>query len=87
MVVSPLIARQMQWSDGADYLAASDPDQMAEYCVRLYRDEKLWECFRANSLARLEAELSPAAFAANLRSILNEVSAASTERKRTKGDA
>ncbi len=77
MVVSPLIARQMQWRDGAEYLAASDPDQMAENCVRLYGDEKLWECLRANSLARLEAELGPAAFGANLRSILNEVTAVS----------
>jgi len=72
MVVSPLIARQMQWSDGADYLAASDPDQMAEYCIRLYGNQQLWESFRANGLARIEADLNPGIFGDSLRRILGE---------------
>jgi O-antigen biosynthesis protein len=87
MVVSPLIARQMRWNDGNEYLATSDLNQMADHCVRLYSDEKLWDRLRANSLARLEVELSPAAFSANLRSVLNEVGATSAERKRTKINA
>ena len=76
MVVSPVIGRQMQWDAGADYFAASDSDQLAEYCIRLYSDQQLWERFRANSLARVEAELSPAAFTGAVRSVLSEVSAA-----------
>ena len=80
MVVSPLIARQMQWNDGTEYLAASDPNQMADHCVRLYGDEKLWAWLRANSLARLETELSPAAFAEGLRLILKQVTADSPHR-------
>jgi len=85
MVVSPVIARQMQWHDGADYLAASDQGQIADYCIRLYGDEQLWESFRANSLARVAAELSPTAFVNSLRSILKEATAASAERaQRTK---
>lgn len=73
MVVSPVIARQMQWSDGTDYFAASGADQMAEYCIRLYGDERLWESFRTNSLARVQSELSPAVFAEGLHLILKQV--------------
>jgi len=81
MVVSPLIASQMRWSHDADYLAAGDHDQMAEYCVRLYGDEQLWGRLRANSLARVKAELSPEAFADSLRSILSEVTPALVARR------
>ena len=77
LVVSPVIARQMEWIHGVDYFAADDSDEFAEYCVRLYGDEPLWEQFRSNSLARVKAELSPAAFADGLRSILKEMAAAS----------
>ena len=63
LVVSPVIARQMEWNHGVDYFAANDGDEFAEYCIRLYGDEPLWERFRSNSLARVRAELSPAAFA------------------------
>jgi GT2 family glycosyltransferase len=86
MVVSPLIAGQMRWSNDVDYFAAGNHDQMAEYCVRLYGDEQLWERLRANSLARVESELSPAAFADNLHSVLSEVAALSTT-KRTAHDS
>jgi GT2 family glycosyltransferase len=79
MVVSPVIARQMQWESGADYFAADDPNRMAEFCIRLYGDERLWESFRDNSLARVQSELSPTAFVNGLRSILEKVTAASTD--------
>jgi hypothetical protein len=71
----------MQWRHDIDYFAASAQDQMAEYCIRLYGDEQLWERFRANSLARVGSELSPEAFAANLHFILSEATAASAVRK------
>ena len=70
MVVSPVIAHQMQWDNGIDYFAANDLDQMAEYCIRLYGDQQLWESLRANSLVRVKAELSPEAFSNSLRTVL-----------------
>lgn len=76
LVVSPVIGRQMKWDHGLDYFAANDSDEFVEYCIRLYGDEPLWERLRSNSLARVKAELSPAAFADGLRSILQEVTAA-----------
>jgi len=73
MVVSPLIAAQLQWSNDSDYCAATDLDQVADCCIRLYKDPALWERMRARGLARVEQELSPTAFASNVRSILEEV--------------
>jgi GT2 family glycosyltransferase len=77
MVVSPLIGKQMQWSHGLDYFAASSIDEMAEYCVCLFGNQQLWEQFRANSLTRVKVELSPAVFVDTLRSIVTEVTAGS----------
>jgi hypothetical protein len=76
MVVSSVIAQQLRWNHGTEYFAAGADDQMAKYCVRLYQDESLWQRLRDNSLTRVAAELSPAAFADGLRSVLNEVVAA-----------
>jgi GT2 family glycosyltransferase len=75
MVVSPVIARQMQWTDGVDYFAVCDQNPMAGCCIRLFKDEQLWEQFRTNSLARVKTELSPLTFADGVRSILHEVTA------------
>ncbi len=72
MVVSPIIASQLRWDHGSDYFAASDLDQMADYCIRLYRDRDVWNSIRTNSLARVAAELSPAAFSDGLRRVLEE---------------
>ena len=70
MVVSPVIAHQIQWGDGIDYVASNDLDQMAECCIRLYGDQQLWESLCANSLVRVKAELSPEAFSNSLRAVL-----------------
>jgi GT2 family glycosyltransferase/glycosyltransferase involved in cell wall biosynthesis len=72
-VVSPIIANQLRWIHGLDYFAAEDFDRMAEYCVRLYQDEALWQSLRDHSLARVDAELSPTAFAAGIDSILRNI--------------
>lgn len=70
MVVSPVIASQLRWNHESDYLAARELDQMAEYCIRLYHDQDTWNSIRTNSLARVAAELSPAAFSDGLRRVL-----------------
>jgi glycosyltransferase involved in cell wall biosynthesis len=70
MVVSPIIASQLRWDHESDYLAASDLDQMTDHCIRLYHDQDAWNSIRANSLARVAAELSPAAFSGGLRRVL-----------------
>jgi GT2 family glycosyltransferase len=73
LVVSDIIARQMKWRDGTDYLVARDADTFAQQCNRLYSDEALWKILRLNALQRVIDELSPNAFAKSIRSVLNEV--------------
>ena len=58
MVVSDVIARQLDWRDGEDYLVATDSDLFAANCIRLYRDGDLWEKLRSNALKHAEVELS-----------------------------
>jgi glycosyltransferase involved in cell wall biosynthesis len=76
LVVSDIIARQMQWRDGIDYLVAGDADTFAQQCSRLYSDAALWQTLRTNALQRVIDELSPDAFAESIRSVLNERPAA-----------
>ncbi len=76
LVVSDIIARQMKWRDGIDYLVAHDADTFAQQCSRLYSDEVLWQTLRANAVQRVIDELSPDAFAESIQSVLNEGPAA-----------
>ncbi len=80
LVVSDVIARQMKWRDGIDYLVAHNADAFAQQCSRLYADEALWETLRTNALNRVIDELSPDMFQQSVRSVLNEVAADSQER-------
>jgi O-antigen biosynthesis protein len=72
LVVSDIIAEQMKWRDGIDYLVADNPSAFAQQCSRLYRDEALWGSLRKNALQRVVDELSPERFGKNIQSVLNE---------------
>ncbi len=75
LVVSDIIARQMEWRDGIDYLVGDSADAFAKQCSRLYGDAPLWESLHANALQRVIDELSPDAFGNRVRSVLDEVTA------------
>jgi glycosyltransferase involved in cell wall biosynthesis len=75
LVVSGLIARQVNWRDGIDYLVGLDAEGFANQCIRLYGEESLWEELRANALQCVIDELSPRAFEDSVQSVLNEVAA------------
>jgi len=58
MVVSRVIADQLEWCDEEDYLVGSDAREFAENCCRLYKDPHLWQQLRSNALRRAEEELN-----------------------------
>jgi GT2 family glycosyltransferase len=58
MVVSEVIAHQLDWRDEEDYLVARDVRQFADSCSRLFRDWRLWQKLRSNALERVDAELN-----------------------------
>lgn len=83
LVVSDIIARQMKWRDGIDYLVANNADAFAQQCARPYNDAALWETLRANALQRVIEELSPDAFEKSVRAVLDDVAANSPSRSST----
>ena len=74
MVVSDLIANQIKWRDGEDYLTGGNPKSFADSCCRLYANQQLWQILRANALARAGAELGEQAFVDALTELFNKLS-------------
>jgi GT2 family glycosyltransferase len=70
VVATPLLAQQLGWRDGVELLAAESARAFAEACLRLYNDASLWSSLRANALARLERDCSPALFRRSLQAVL-----------------
>jgi len=78
LVVSEIIAQQMKWRDGVDYLVAGDAETFAQQCSSLYNAPALWEALRANALQRVIDELSPIAFSKSIQSVLEAVATEAT---------
>lgn len=68
MVVTPLIARQLDWQD--ELLVASDAAAFAQACVRLHRDEAGWRRLREAALTAVARDCSPATFARAVKEIV-----------------
>jgi glycosyltransferase involved in cell wall biosynthesis len=72
IVATSLMAAQLGWVEGEHLLAAqaTDPEEFADQCVRLYSGKELWLRLREAALRRAQADCSPARFEQNLRMIL-----------------
>lgn len=72
MVVSTLIASQLNWESDKDLLVAStdDPKAFAHQLVRLYSDAILWNTIRNNALRRIQSECAPQAFRQTLKTLI-----------------
>ncbi|HYP71984.1 MAG TPA: glycosyltransferase family 4 protein [Variovorax sp.] len=70
MVATRLIAGQLGWKEGAALLAADSPDEFAQACAQLYRNCKLWERVRTDSLAKVARDCDPEAFRRVVRRVL-----------------
>ena len=71
MVVTSLIARQLDWQAEAELLVADDPAAFAAACARLYADAALWERIRAAALARVRLDCAPEAFTRTVRALVD----------------
>jgi glycosyltransferase involved in cell wall biosynthesis len=72
VVATTLIAEQLGWVNGEDLLSASatEPEEFAEQCVRLYGDKALWSHVRNSALARVQQDCSPQRFEETLRTVI-----------------
>lgn len=73
MVVTPLIAGQLEWLGDAELLVADDPASFAAACARLYCDAALWERIRANALARARLDCAPEVFSRTVRTLVDAI--------------
>lgn len=69
-VITPVLARQLDWHDGVETLVGSDPVQFAIKCVELYNNPELWARIRDAALARIRAQFAVPTFKSKLSEAL-----------------
>jgi GT2 family glycosyltransferase/glycosyltransferase involved in cell wall biosynthesis len=65
-VVTPAIARQLDWQDEHELLVGYDAADFAAKCAALYRNEELWGRIRAAALERVREQFSVPEFKSSL---------------------
>ena len=70
-VTTPLLAKQLNWSDGEELLIGDTPEKFAEQCLRLYADQELWGSIRKQALSVIDNDCSELNFHKRLKSIFN----------------
>ncbi len=72
-VVTPLLAGQLNWTDGRETLTGADPKTFADAVVRLYTDESLWAHLRQSALERIGNSYDRKTITGNLKKILEKL--------------
>ncbi|MEY4668376.1 MAG: hypothetical protein RL518_1075 [Pseudomonadota bacterium] len=82
-VCSPLIASQMEWSDGVETLVGSieDPEHFAQRCISLYSDEALWNRTHEESIASMRRYVGKHTIERGLSEVLSKVNSLRQEVK------
>ncbi|HEU5002986.1 MAG TPA: glycosyltransferase [Actinomycetota bacterium] len=70
VATTPLAARQLGWTDGADLVVGGSPEELARACAALLVDDELWIRVRASALERVRSECSAEAFEDTLEKAL-----------------
>ena len=70
-ITTPLLAKQLNWTDGKELLIGDTPEKFAEQCLRLYGDQGLWEGIRKQGLSVIDDDCSELNFHKRLKSIFN----------------
>jgi glycosyltransferase involved in cell wall biosynthesis len=73
VIASPLLAKQLGWTDGVELLVPQTPGEWVAAIGRLNADATLWMQLRDAALQRVRAEVDPAAFASKARRLVRSV--------------
>jgi len=73
-VVTPVLAKQLNWQHEKDILIGKTAQDFAEQCIRLYSDKVLWEKLRENAVNRIRQEHNGKEFREVLSNVLNRLS-------------
>ncbi|MCI5105330.1 MAG: glycosyltransferase, partial [Pseudomonadales bacterium] len=68
-VSTSLLAQQLSWRDGEELLVADEAADFARQCLRLLKDETLWNKIRQSGLAAVERDCSQQGFRAAIQEI------------------
>lgn len=71
-VITPLLARQLDWEPECGVLIGRDELEFASRCVQLYTDPAAWEKVRNRGLEMIRANYSYEAFAEKVRQVVEE---------------
>ena len=71
LVMTPLLAGQLGWTDGAETLVAATGPEFAAAVQRLHDDREVWERMQAAGQAAVRRDFSRDAFAAAVRRIFD----------------
>ena len=70
-VVTPLLANQLNWSDGKELLAATTGEEFSQQCLCLYQDESLWQTVQEAGTMAVERDCSEERFRESLYSLFH----------------
>ena len=71
MVSTPLIAKQLNWTDGEELLVGNTAKEFASKCMELYTNYPLWKSIRSKSIKRVTVDCAHNSFVSTLNSIIN----------------
>jgi GT2 family glycosyltransferase len=71
VVSTRLLARQLDWTNDVELLAADTPEDFAAACAALYIDPERWSRVRDGALARIADDYSSTRFCAGLEAALS----------------
>lgn len=72
VVMSALLAEQLDWRHEQEALVATSPQDFATQCLRLYDDRALWESIRAKALKRVVQDCNPSRFNRAVAKVLQQ---------------
>ena len=75
-VITPILARSIDWTHERDTLVAATPEEFAAACHRLHEDRNLWERIRSAALERVGEDCSPAHFDGAVAELLSAIAKA-----------
>jgi glycosyltransferase involved in cell wall biosynthesis len=76
VIVSPLLAQQLNWQHEVQCLVADTPDEWSQAIRRLHGDEQLWQQLRDRALEAVCADVSPAVFSERIRGTIQRLAGA-----------
>ena len=70
-VTTALLAKQLGWQDGRELLVGDTAEEYAAQCIKLYRNETLWQDVRDAGLTAIAEDCSQETFRENLAGLFS----------------